>query len=143
MIITLTTDFGLSDPFVGIMKGVILGIAPSVQIVDLGHDIPSYDIVEAVFSIESAYRYFPEGTVHVAVVDPGVGSARRPLAAAFHGHLFVGPDNGVLSTVLENDVYHIQNDALFLKPVSRTFHGRDIFAPVAATAWTIAGPATV
>jgi S-adenosyl-L-methionine hydrolase (adenosine-forming) len=132
MIITLTTDFGLSDPFVGIMKGVILGIAPGAQLVDLGHDLPSYDIEEAMFSIESAYRYFPDGTVHLVVVDPGVGSARRPLAAAFGGHFFVGPDNGVLSAVLENDVYQIQNDALFRKPVSYTFHGRDIFAPVAA-----------
>ena len=81
MIITLTTDFGLSDPFVGIMKGVILGIAPSAQLVDISHDIRSYDVVEAAFLIESTYRYFPEGTVHIVVVDPGVGSARRPVDA--------------------------------------------------------------
>jgi S-adenosylmethionine hydrolase len=82
--------------------------------------------------IESTYPYFPEGTVHIVVVDPGVGSARRPIAALSHGQLFVAPDNGVLSTVLENEAYHIQNSRLFLKSVSQTFHGRDIFAPVAA-----------
>lgn len=132
MIITLTTDFGLSDPFVGIMKGVILGIAPEAHIVDISHEIRSYDIVEGAFLIDSTYRYFPEGTVHVVVVDPGVGSARRPLAASAHGHFFVAPDNGVLSAVLENEVYHITNRSLFLDAVSQTFHGRDIFSPVAA-----------
>src|SRR5215471_1003828 len=132
MIITLTTDFGLSDPFVGIMKGVILGINPKAQLVDISHDIRSYDIAEAAFVIESMYPYFPEGTVHIVVVDPGVGSARRPIAASSHGQLFVAPDNGVLSTVLEKEAYHIQNSGLFLKSVSQTFHGRDVFAPVAA-----------
>jgi S-adenosylmethionine hydrolase len=132
MIITLTTDFGLSDPFVGIMKGVILSIAPEAQVVDITHDIKAFDIVEATFLIDSAYRYFPEGTVHVIVVDPGVGSARRPIAAAAHGHLFVAPDNGVLSAVLESEVYHITNQSFFLDSISRTFHGRDIFAPVGA-----------
>jgi S-adenosyl-L-methionine hydrolase (adenosine-forming) len=132
MIITLTTDFGLSDPFVGIMKGVILGITPDAQLVDISHDIRSYDITEAAFIIESMYPYFPEGTVHIVVVDPGVGSARRPLAASTHGQFFVAPDNGVLSTVLADEAYHIQNNRLFLKSVSQTFHGRDIFAPVAA-----------
>jgi S-adenosyl-L-methionine hydrolase (adenosine-forming) len=132
MIITLTTDFGLSDPFVGIMKGVIFGIAPGAQIVDITHDIGSYDVVDGAFSIQSSYRYFPKGTIHVVVVDPGVGSARRPIAAAAHGQFFVAPDNGVLSGVLEGDVYHITNRSLFLKSVSHTFHGRDIFSPVAA-----------
>src|SRR5215467_6822225 len=132
MIITLTTDFGLSDPFVGIMKGVIFGIAPGAQVVDITHDIGSYDVLEGAFLIESAYRYFPEGTVHVVVVDPGVGSARRPIAAAAHGHVFVGPDNGVLSAVLGSEVYQITNRDLFLRSVSHTFHGRDIFSPVAA-----------
>jgi S-adenosyl-L-methionine hydrolase (adenosine-forming) len=132
MIITLTTDFGLSDPFVGIMKGVILSIAPGAQIVDISHEIRSYDIVEGAFLVESAYKYFPEGTIHVVVVDPGVGSARRPIAAASHGHFFVGPDNGVLSAVLENEVYQITNRSLFLDSVSQTFHGRDIFSPVGA-----------
>src|SRR5215470_9321717 len=105
MIITLTTDFGLSDPFVGIMKGVILGITPNAQLVDISHDIPSYNIAEAVFVVHTMYRYFPKGTVHIVVVDPGVGSDRRPIAAAAHGHLFVAPDNGVLSSVLETEVY--------------------------------------
>ena len=132
MIITLTTDFGLSDPFVGIMKGVILGITPDAQLVDISHDIHSYDITEAAFVVETAHRYFPEGAVHVVVVDPGVGSARRPIAVFSHGQFFVAPDNGVLSTVLENEAYHIQNGGLFLKSVSQTFHGRDVFAPVAA-----------
>jgi S-adenosyl-L-methionine hydrolase (adenosine-forming) len=130
MIITLTTDFGLSDPFVGIMKGVILGIAPNAQLVDITHDIPSYDIAEAAFLVETTYRYFPDGTVHIVVVDPGVGSVRRPIAVSSHSHRFVAPDNGVLSAV-SGDVYHITNESLFVKPVSRTFHGRDIFAPVA------------
>src|SRR5215467_7691958 len=138
MIITLTTDFGLSDPFVGIMKGVILGIAPAAELVDITHDVRSYDILEAAFIIESTYRYFPEGTVHVIVVDPGVGSARRPVAAAARGHIFVAPDNGVLSYVIQSDpmtpvsAHWIKNQSLFLSSVSQTFHGRDIFAPVAA-----------
>src|SRR6516165_11767148 len=132
MIITLTTDFGLSDPFVGIMKGVIFRIAPAAQIVDITHDIGSYDVLEGAFLIESSYRYFPAGTVHVVVVDPGVGSARRPIAASAHGHFFVAPDNGVLSGIFENEVYHIKNRSLFLDSVSQTFHGRDIFSPVAA-----------
>ena len=137
MIITLTTDFGLADPFVGMMKGVILGIAPAVQLVDVTHDIRSYDILEAAFIIAGSYRYFLSGTVHVVVVDPGVGSERRPMAATANGHIFVAPDNGVLSLVLQTDLarfpaYHITNHSLFHEPVSRTFHGRDIFAPVAA-----------
>lgn len=140
MIITLTTDFGLTDPFVGIMKGVMLGIAPNVRIVDITHEIHSYDIVEANFTIDSFYRYFPAGTVHVIVVDPGVGSSRRPLAAFAREQYFIAPDNGVLSSVLEPEqnaerspaVYEITNDRLFAHPVSRTFHGRDIFAPTAA-----------
>jgi S-adenosylmethionine hydrolase len=132
MIITLTTDFGLSDPFVGIMKGVILGIVPEVRLVDITHDIRSYDILEAAFLIDSTYRYFPEGTVHIVIVDPGVGSVRRPMAAAAKGHLFVAPDNGVLSLVLQSEAYRITNKSLFLSSVSQTFHGRDVFAPVAA-----------
>lgn len=132
MIITLTTDFGLSDPFVGIMKGVILGIAPDAQLVDISHDIRSYDVVEAAFLVESTYRYFPEETVHIVVVDPGVGSPRRPIVSVSNHQIFVGPDNGVLSPVLQSEVYHITNTSLFLNSVSKTFHGRDIFAPVAA-----------
>src|SRR5581483_10009289 len=117
-----------------------LGIAPEAQIVDISHEIRSYDIIEGAFLIESTYKYFPDGTVHVVVVDPGVGSARRPIAAAAHGHQFVAPDNGVLSGVLDPvgavydraEVYHITNRSLFLNSVSQTFHGRDIFSPVAA-----------
>jgi hypothetical protein len=117
------------------MKGVILGIAPGAQLVDLTHDILSYDIVEAAFTLDASYRYFPVGTIHVIVVDPGVGSERRPIAATADGHIFVAPDNGVLSLVLDTDhaaVYEITNKSLFPGAVSRTFHGRDIFAPVAA-----------
>lgn len=139
MVITLTTDFGLADPFVGIMKGVILGIAPQARLVDITHEVRSYDVLEASFILDTAFRYFPAGTVHVVVVDPGVGSARRPLAVAAQGHLFVAPDNGVLSYVLHPETpapppatHWINNQSLFLDPVSRTFHGRDVFAPVAA-----------
>jgi S-adenosyl-L-methionine hydrolase (adenosine-forming) len=138
-IITLTTDFGLRDPFVGIMKGVILGIAPDVDLVDITHDIPSYDILDAAFMIDTAYRYFPAGTIHVIVVDPGVGSTRRPIAASAKDHIFVAPDNGLLSYILQSDTatsspsaYWIKNQSLFLNAISQTFHGRDIFAPVAA-----------
>lgn len=137
MIITLTTDFGLKDPFVGAMKGVILGIAPNVQIVDITHDIPSYDLMEASFILYEASRYFPGGTIHVVVVDPGVGSARRPVALAGKvkgiDPVFIAPDNGVLSLVSDSaTARHITNASLFRNPVSQTFHGRDIFAPVAA-----------
>jgi S-adenosylmethionine hydrolase len=120
------------------MKGVILGIAPDAQLIDITHQIRSYDIPEAAFIIDGAYRYFPDGTVHLIVVDPGVGSARRPMAAAAKGHVFVAPDNGVLSYILEAETaqgpsaYWIKNESLFLNSVSQTFHGRDIFAPVAA-----------
>jgi S-adenosyl-L-methionine hydrolase (adenosine-forming) len=137
MIITLTTDFGLKDPFVGAMKGVILGLAPNVQIVDITHDIPSYDVIEASFVLYEACRFFPAGSIHIVVVDPGVGSARRPIAVAAKGkgidQIFVAPDNGVLSLVSDSAAArHITNSSLFLNPVSQTFHGRDIFAPVAA-----------
>jgi S-adenosylmethionine hydrolase len=114
------------------MKGVILGIAPEARLVDISHDVRSYDVVEGTFFVENTYRYFPEGTVHIVVVDPGVGSARRPIVSVSDHQIFVGPDNGVLSPVLQNEVYHITNQNLFLSRVSKTFHGRDIFAPVAA-----------
>jgi S-adenosylmethionine hydrolase len=137
MIITLTTDFGLKDPFVGAMKGVILGLAPGVQIVDITHDIPSYDVIEASVVVFEACRYFPAGTIHVVVVDPGVGSARRPIALTGKGkeadQIFIAPDNGVLTLVSGSAVVrHITNASLFRNPVSQTFHGRDIFAPIAA-----------
>jgi len=135
MIITLTTDFGLTDPFVGAMKGVILDISPSALIIDISHHVPSFDIVEASIFVQDACRFFPAGTIHVIVVDPGVGSARRPIALrlAESGSVFLAPDNGVLSQISRSgSVRHITNDSLFHHPVSQTFHGRDIFAPVAA-----------
>lgn len=136
MIITLTTDFGLADPFVGIMKGVILGIAPAVSIVDITHEVPSYGVLEGAIALDASYRYFPAGTIHVAVVDPGVGSERRPIAVRSEGQIFIAPDNGVLSLAcgrgaVAPDVYHLTNRALFNESVSRTFHGRDVFAPAA------------
>jgi S-adenosylmethionine hydrolase len=134
-VITLTTDFGLSDHFVGVMKGVILGIEPAAQIVDISHGVQPYQIVDGAFTIAQAYRYFPKKTIHVVVVDPGVGSARRPLLAEMGGQYFVAPDNGVLSMVFAREkpkVRHITNERYFLHPLSRTFHGRDVFSPVAA-----------
>jgi S-adenosylmethionine hydrolase len=135
-IITLTTDFGLADHFVGVMKGVILGIHPAAQLIDISHGVQPYDIADGAFTIAQAYRYFPKKTIHVVVVDPGVGSARRPLLAEIAGQYFVAPDNGVLSMVFAREqavqVRHITNERYFLEPVSRTFHGRDVFSPVAA-----------
>lgn len=136
MIITLLTDFGLADPFVGVMKGVIYGINPEAEVVDLSHEPPAYDVKEAAFLMKCSYRYFPRGTIHVVVVDPGVGSKRRPLLATTDYYYFLAPDNGVLSYLFAADemrgVIHITATHYFLKPVSATFHGRDIFAPVAA-----------
>ena len=134
-LITLTTDFGLSDHFVGVMKGVIAGIARQAQVVDITHEVSAFEVSDGAFTIAQAYRYFPKKTIHVVVVDPGVGSARRPILAEMAGQYFIAPDNGVLSMIYSREqpkVRHITADGYFLKPVSRTFHGRDIFAPVAA-----------
>jgi S-adenosylmethionine hydrolase len=134
-ILTLITDFGHVDHFVGVMKGVILSICPGARIVDITHDIAPFAIHEGAYTIAEAYRYFPKGTVHVVVVDPGVGSERRPIVVEAASQFFVGPDNGVFSFVFDREshvVRAITNSKLFLKPVSRTFHGRDIFSPVAA-----------
>ena len=136
-IITLTTDFGSSDTYVGVMKGVILGINPNARIVDLTHAIAPQAIQEAAFSIHGAYPYFPKGSIHVIVVDPGVGTERRAVICESGGTFFVCPDNGVLSHVLREDAgeavaVDIQNRAYCLPEISHTFHGRDIFAPVAA-----------
>jgi hypothetical protein len=135
-IITLTTDFGTKDWFVGTMKGVILGIAPRATIVDLTHEIPAGDIRAGAFALAAGYRFFPEGTVHVAVIDPGVGGARKAIGVQTANYLFVGPDNGVLSWALAKEkiksVRRLENSDYFLQPISQTFHGRDIFAPVAA-----------
>lgn len=134
-IVTLTTDFGSSDPYLGIMKGVILNINPEAELVDLCHDIRSYDVMEAAYVVAQAYRYFPPRTIHLVVVDPGVGTARRPILVSADRWLFVAPDNGVLSVVFANEenasVRHITSSHYFMEPVSNTFHGRDIFAPVA------------
>jgi S-adenosylmethionine hydrolase len=133
-ILTLTTDFGLSDHYVAAMKGVILGICPQAQIVDIGHQVSPFEIAEGAYLISQAYSCFPKKTVHVVVVDPGVGSARRPILVETAGQYFIAPDNGVLAMVYgeKQKVRLISNDKLFRHPVSRTFHGRDIFAPVAA-----------
>ena len=134
-IITLTTDFGVSDHFVGTMKGVILNINPDAKIVDLCNAVHSYDVLDGALTIAQAYRYFPADTVHVVLVDPGVGSSRRPILAVTERHMFIAPDNGVLSLVYEREerlsVRHITAEHYFLQPLSQTFHGRDVFAAVA------------
>jgi hypothetical protein len=134
--ITLTTDFGLNDHFVGAMKGVILGIAPDAQIVDISHAVQPFDILDGALTISQAYSYFPSGTVHMVIVDPGVGTARRPIILTADRHIFVAPDNGVLSLVYAREerlsVRHITSDHYFLKERSNTFHARDIFSPVSA-----------
>ena len=135
-IITLTTDFGTNDHFVGAMKGVILDIVPEAAIVDISHAVQAFDVLDGAISISQAYSYFPTGTVHVVVVDPGVGTTRRPILASSDGYHFVAPDNGVLSMVYAREerihVRHITSEHYFHQPVSNTFHGRDVFAPVAA-----------
>jgi S-adenosyl-L-methionine hydrolase (adenosine-forming) len=135
-IITLTTDFGTSDHFVGAMKGVILDIAPDAQIIDICHAVQAFDVLDGALTISQAYSYFPSRTVHVVVVDPGVGTARRPILASCDKYHFVAPDNGVLSLVYAREkrmhVRHITSQHYFLQPVSNTFHARDIFSPVAA-----------
>ena len=135
-IITLTTDFGLSDGYVGAMHGVILGICPQARIVDLSHDVAPQNVRQGAFVLHMAHRYFPPGTVHVVVVDPGVGSARRAIAIQTEDAYYVAPDNGVLSYVLETDhllaQVHLTRREYWLPDISHTFHGRDIFAPVGA-----------
>ncbi|MGA2979097.1 MAG: SAM-dependent chlorinase/fluorinase [Terriglobales bacterium] len=135
-IITLTTDFGLNDHFIGAMKGVILEIAPDAQIIDISHAVQPFDILDGALTISQAYSYFPSGTVHMVIVDPGVGTARRPVILTGDRHLFVAPDNGVLSLVYDREerisVRHITAEHYFLQPRSNTFHARDIFSPVAA-----------
>ena len=134
--ITLTTDFGLSDHFVGAMKGVIASIAPRVEVHDITHLIQRFNILDGAFTIAEAYAYWPKKTIHVVVVDPGVGTSRRPILVEAAGQYFVGPDNGVFSMLYLREPKHkvraITNEKLFLPAHSRTFHGRDIFAPVAA-----------
>ena len=134
-IITLTTDFGSADGYVGAMKGVILGIAPDVRLVDLSHKIAAQDVRGAEYVLGRAAAFFPAGTVHLAVVDPGVGSRRRPLLIATPRASYVGPDNGLFSFALDEAgaaVFELNRPEFWLPNISRTFHGRDIFAPVAA-----------
>lgn len=135
-IVTITTDFGVRDHFVGAMKGVILTINPEANLLDISHDVASYSVVDGAFTIAQAYPYFPPETVHLVVVDPGVGGERRPILVQAGRHCFVGPDNGVFSFIYEREervtVRHITASHYFLQPVSRTFHGRDVFSPIAA-----------
>ncbi len=133
-IIALLTDFGLKDGFVGSMKGVILSINPDAKIVDISHDITSFDIVEACVVLNATYKYFPKGTIFVSVVDPGVGTERKPIVVKTQDYYFVAPDNGLLTLALENQkvekVIHIKKYTL--KTDTNTFHGRDVFAPTSA-----------
>jgi S-adenosylmethionine hydrolase len=135
-IITLTTDFGWADYYVGCMKGVILSINPNVNIIDISHEIKPYDIIGCSYFLSSFYKYYPLNTINVVVVDPGVGSSRKPLLIKADEYYFIGPDNGIFSAVLDSadnvEIYHLTNSYYFSKFVSSTFHGRDIFAPVSA-----------
>jgi len=135
-IISLITDFGLKDNFVGVMKAVILKINPQALIVDITHQINPQDILAGAFLLKNSYSYFPSGTIHLVVVDPGVGSTRKKILVETKNYYFIAPDNGILSWVLKEQkpqkIFEITNVKYFLQPISNTFHGRDIFAPVAA-----------
>jgi len=134
-VVTLTTDFGTGDYYIGAMKGAILRIAPDTHPIDISHQIPPQDVLAAAFVLRHAAGEFPPGTVHLAVVDPGVGTQRRPLALGADDQLWVGPDNGLFSFILDRDdtrVHHITRRDLYSPRPSSTFHGRDIFAPIAA-----------
>jgi hypothetical protein len=143
-IITLTTDYGTNDHLVGTVKGVILKINPEATIIDITHNVAPFDLLDGALAIGSAYSYFPPRTIHVVVVDPGVGTERRPLLVSGENQYFVAPDNGVLSLVYEREeniiVRHANAEHYYLQPLSKTFHGRDIFAPVAA--WLSKGTQT-
>ena len=134
-IVTLLTDFGIKDPYVGIMKGVVLGLNPNAAIVDLTHQIEPGDITQAAHVMRESFSFFPPSTIHVAVVDPGVGTSRKPILVKSRNHFFVGPDNGLFWPIIKADlrvlIVHLTNEKFFLPHISRTFHGRDIFAPVA------------
>ena len=135
-IITLLTDFGTEDSYVGAMKGVILSINPDATIIDISHQIPPQDIIAGAFVLSQAAPFFPKGTVHIAVVDPGVGGKRKPILIETDKYFFVGPDNGIFDIALQNErirrKIHLTNKDYFLGYISSTFHGRDIFSPVGA-----------
>lgn len=137
-VITLTTDFGLKDPFVGLMKGVILGINPNAIIIDITHEISRHNVFEAAQVISMSYKYFPPTSIHIVVVDPGVGSTRKPIIVVTEDHYFIGPDNGVFTAIYEKSQNHFLKvreitAKHYYRPMSGfTFHGRDIFAPIAA-----------
>lgn len=135
-IITLTTDFGTADHYVGTMKGVLASICPEASIIDVTHDVPHFDIWSGAYAISQAAPFFPKGTVHVVVVDPGVGTARRGISCTLNDQIFIAPDNGVLSLAIdESSPYRgreLRNPELWLKSPSNTFHGRDLFSPAAA-----------
>lgn len=135
-LITLLTDFGTADYFVGAVKGAILSVNPRAVIVDITHEIPPQDIEAGAFTLLASYKTFPARAIHVAVVDPGVGSARRPIIVSANEQFFVGPDNGLFSYIYEREpshrVVHVTSEQYFRTSVSTTFHGRDVFAPVAA-----------
>ncbi len=135
-VITLTTDFGTKDEYVGVMKGVILSRNSDAKIIDITHEIEPFNVEEAAMIIERAYRYFHERSVHIAVVDPGVGGKRKEIIVFANGHFFVGPDNGIFSFPLKKakgaKVWEIEREKLNVSEISSTFHGRDIFAPSAA-----------
>jgi len=134
-IVTFTTDFGLVEHYIGVMKGVIYTINPSALTVDITNVVQSFDVLDGALAIAQAYSYFPKDTIHMVIVDPGVGGPRRPILATVGQHIFLAPDNGVLSLVYEREervtVRHITASHYFLQPVSPTFHGRDIFAVIA------------
>lgn len=139
-ILTLTTDFGTKDGFVGTLKGVIWSICPAAQIADISHEISPQNVLEGALTLWRAFVFFPSSTIHLAVVDPGVGTSRRPIATRIGGHTFVGPDNGLFTPMFEDaeknggrvETVHLINAKYFLPEISHTFHGRDIFAPIAA-----------
>ena len=135
-VITLLTDFGIADEYVGVMKGVMLSICPSVSVVDISHQLDPQDIAQAAYMVPAYFHYFPEGTIHIVVVDPGVGSQRAVLAVHLRKHFFIAPDNGVLSLLLRDQksdtIIEVTKSEYFLEPLSTTFHGRDIFAALGA-----------
>ncbi|HHT9159902.1 MAG TPA: SAM hydrolase/SAM-dependent halogenase family protein, partial [Candidatus Brocadiaceae bacterium] len=135
-VITLLTDFGNQDAYVGVMKGVITGINPLANIIDICHNIPPQDVFNAAYLLYTSYKYFPRGTIHVAVVDPGVGSRRDIVCVVTKDYFFLVPDNGILSFIIQDEkpksIFRITNSKYFLPSPSNTFHGRDVFAPVSA-----------